>query len=569
MTLLTTSRRNAYAGSGITGPYAFGFPIFVAADLLVTVYDAAGVATVLSEGSNYTITGVGKASGSITLLASLGVGKTIVLERERAYEQTTDIRNQGPYYPDTVEKAFDSVVMLAQQLRDKVLNAFSLPATITPGSASTAITNFVAGYYLRVNLLGSGIEGVSSVIPDPGFLQSGTGAVTRTANAKMAEGFSFEDFGAVGDGTTDDTLAITRTIAAALALRHGAVKARPGARYRCTATIAVPGGLSVVCDAEPAGGIDDAVNAGATFLHDFVGDMFVFANTNSASGGGMRHIRIVQVNGTPATTGGVGRAIVLVGADVDHRPVWMRWDDVIVEECFGTHAPWTKAIAIGANFNGASTDLRFSNIDTHVSSSGAGTGALSIDGDGGFIHFTNCTFSENGDIDLGRNSASWPCKGLSFSNVVMGGTVTLDYVQQMSWYGGIIGTVASTANVTGPIVIMPGQLVNAFSGDATGHVFVAWFDNTKAVWRSNWGPSQTNSRYYGGFNAAGSASIRVIGVNPSDHIAIAPDGDAVIVQGPMGFNNTAPPAGKLLLPHGCTADDIADTLASLGLTKLV
>jgi polygalacturonase len=40
------------------------------------------------------------------------------------------------------------------------------------------------------------------------FVQAGTGAVTRTLQTKVRERFSVEDFGAVGDGTTDDTTAV-------------------------------------------------------------------------------------------------------------------------------------------------------------------------------------------------------------------------------------------------------------------------------------------------------------------------------------------------------------------------
>lgn len=44
------------------------------------------------------------------------------------------------------------------------------------------------------------------------FLQSGTGAVTRTAQSKLQDIVSVEDFGAVGDGAVDDTAAIQAAI---------------------------------------------------------------------------------------------------------------------------------------------------------------------------------------------------------------------------------------------------------------------------------------------------------------------------------------------------------------------
>ena len=47
-----------------------------------------------------------------------------------------------------------------------------------------------------------------------GFLQAGTGAVATTVQAKLRESVSVKDFGAVGDGTTDDTAAMAVALAA-------------------------------------------------------------------------------------------------------------------------------------------------------------------------------------------------------------------------------------------------------------------------------------------------------------------------------------------------------------------
>lgn len=70
----------------------------------------------------------------------------------------------------------------------------------------------------------------------PGFMQSGVGAVIRTANAKMADWVCVDDYGAIGDGITDDGAAIALTITAAGT--YGRVLFRAGKTYNHSTTLA-------------------------------------------------------------------------------------------------------------------------------------------------------------------------------------------------------------------------------------------------------------------------------------------------------------------------------------------
>ena len=66
-----------------------------------------------------------------------------------------------------------------------------------------------------------------------GFIQSGAGAVAETVQTKLRENVSVKDFGAVGNGTTDDTAAVQAAIAA-VAAAGGGVLNFPAGTYKLT-----------------------------------------------------------------------------------------------------------------------------------------------------------------------------------------------------------------------------------------------------------------------------------------------------------------------------------------------
>jgi hypothetical protein len=86
------------------------------------------------------------------------------------------------------------------------------------------------------------------------FIQAGAGAVARTAQAKMRDVVSVKDFGAVGDGVDDDTVAIQAAIANAVTTNGGKVYLPVGTYKISNPGLTVPTGVWLIGDsATPVG----------------------------------------------------------------------------------------------------------------------------------------------------------------------------------------------------------------------------------------------------------------------------------------------------------------------------
>lgn len=94
----------------------------------------------------------------------------------------------------------------------------------------------------------SGIGDVvaANQLTDVNVTQSGTGAVPRTANSKILETVSVKDFGAVGDGVTDDTVSIVAAIAAASASTYKRTVLFPAGIYLITTLGNIPANVMLV-----------------------------------------------------------------------------------------------------------------------------------------------------------------------------------------------------------------------------------------------------------------------------------------------------------------------------------
>jgi hypothetical protein len=78
-----------------------------------------------------------------------------------------------------------------------------------------------------------------------GFLQSGTSATSRTVQAKLRDVINVKDFGATGDGTTDDTAFLQAAATAAGALKADLVIPATGTFYKLTTELTIPANVRV------------------------------------------------------------------------------------------------------------------------------------------------------------------------------------------------------------------------------------------------------------------------------------------------------------------------------------
>lgn len=133
------SKSPVYTGTGLVSNYAYPFKIPTAEELLVRMSDTDGLERSLILTNEYSVTGVGASNGGDVVLAEpLPAGYKLVILRNMDFIQETDLENQGGFYPEVIEDAFDRLTMQNQQLKEVVDRLSSPNATETtpPGAGS-------------------------------------------------------------------------------------------------------------------------------------------------------------------------------------------------------------------------------------------------------------------------------------------------------------------------------------------------------------------------------------------------------------------------------------------------
>lgn len=127
----STAKSGPYAGSGTTGPFTVGFRFLENSHIQVIRTSSTGVDTTLALTTDYTVSGAGGASGSVTLVAALAVGQQLTIIRNVPFTQDADYVQNDAFPAESHERSLDKLTMQTQQLLEAVDRAAKLPVTST------------------------------------------------------------------------------------------------------------------------------------------------------------------------------------------------------------------------------------------------------------------------------------------------------------------------------------------------------------------------------------------------------------------------------------------------------
>lgn len=181
---MTVSNQSYKVGptTGTGSLSVYNYPYRVDADSHLKVVEtliATGVETVLTQGADYTLSGVGAPylSGvNVTLTAgNLPTTKTITLYRDTPLSQEVDLGAQEDLNEESVELGLDRGVLLLQEISGEQERNLKVPVTTDLSSVSTTIPVPEAGKLLAGKTGGTGWENVEPSVVGEIVLPSMTG----------------------------------------------------------------------------------------------------------------------------------------------------------------------------------------------------------------------------------------------------------------------------------------------------------------------------------------------------------------------------------------------------------
>lgn len=304
----TTIQTSGSTGNGATTQFNFSFHIdpngygatTAASQIQVTRETiATGAETVLTLTTDYSVTINADQSsnpgGYITMVSAPSSAYKIWIRLNPDFTQKTDMQAQGAFNAEVVEDEFDQLTRKTLWLKDSVRRAprvgvqagTSFDGEVTGDLTAGAVFGLksdLSGYQLYAN------NGSSTAV-------TATGATTaRTLADRFAEVLTPEDFGAVGNGSTDDLTALTAWLNAVMASssRVGSMAAKTYAISGALPQINVSGVR--ILGAGPSSS-HDVGSAGGTIIKAITNTGFVMLTVAPTEGASAQRLDSVIIDG--------------------------------------------------------------------------------------------------------------------------------------------------------------------------------------------------------------------------------------------------------------------------------
>jgi hypothetical protein len=187
MTVSTLISRASFPGNDVTTAFNYSFKIIEDADLVVELVDdsdGSSVTQVLN--TDYTVTGAGTDSGTVTMTTAPASGETLVVYRDISKTQETDYILGDSFPSASHELALDKLTLICQDLQSDLDRKMGYSSTYT-GGASLELPDPEALFFVRWNATATALENVSgttsAIAADVIFTPAGDIAATNVQAA--------------------------------------------------------------------------------------------------------------------------------------------------------------------------------------------------------------------------------------------------------------------------------------------------------------------------------------------------------------------------------------------------
>lgn len=159
----STAKSGPYAGSGTTGPFTVSFRFLENSHIQVIKTSTSGADSTLTLTTDYTVSGAGGASGTVTLVTALAVGEKLTIVRNVPFTQDADYVQNDAFPAESHERALDKLTMQTQQLAETVSRAATVPVTSTDAAGLAAAISALAANSDSVDTVAASIADVNTV----------------------------------------------------------------------------------------------------------------------------------------------------------------------------------------------------------------------------------------------------------------------------------------------------------------------------------------------------------------------------------------------------------------------